>query len=113
MASIPTSATGRRDEDPTGVLHPLHYTYRMGDKWVNVTTVPMLYAAYPLYLVGGDRAVLLLPMLGAVLCALAARALARRLGGGDGWTRVLDRRPRLAGRDLRARLLGAHPRPRR
>ena len=52
-------------DDPTGVLHPLHYTYRMGDKWVNVTTFPMLYAAYPLYLVGGDRAVLLLPMLGA------------------------------------------------
>ena len=24
-------------------------------------------------------------MLGAVLCAFAARALARRLGGGDGW----------------------------
>jgi len=43
------------------------------------------YAAYPLYLVGGDRAVLLLPMLGALVCALAARALARRLGGGDGW----------------------------
>ncbi len=71
--------------DPTGVLHPLHYTYRMNDKWVNVTTLPMLYAAYPLHLVGGDRAVLLLPMLGAVLCAFAARALARRLGGGDGW----------------------------
>jgi hypothetical protein len=73
------------DADPTGVLHPLHYTYPMGDKWVNVTTVPMLYAAYPLYLVGGDRAVLFLPMLGAVLCAFAARALARRTGGGDGW----------------------------
>lgn len=71
--------------DPTGVLHPLHYTYRMGGKWVNVTTVPMLYAAYPLYLVGGDRVVLLLPMLGAVLCAFAARGLARRTGGGDGW----------------------------
>ena len=84
-ASIPTSATGPPKHDPTGVLHPLHYTYRMGGKWVNVTTLPMLYAAYPLYLVGGDRAVLLLPMLGAVLCAFAARALARRLGGGDGW----------------------------
>jgi hypothetical protein len=74
------------EHDPTGVLHPLHYTYRMGGKWVNVTTLPMLYAAYPLFVVGGDRAVLLIPMLAAVLCALAARALARRLGGGDGWT---------------------------
>jgi hypothetical protein len=71
--------------DPKGILQPLYYTYRVGDKWVNVTTLPMLYAAYPLYLVGGDRGVLLLPMLGAVLCALAARALARRLGGGEGW----------------------------
>jgi hypothetical protein len=73
-------------DDPTGVLHPLHYTYRMGDKWVNVTTLPMLELAYPLYRVGGDRAVLLLPMLGALLCAFAARALARRVAGGDGWT---------------------------
>jgi hypothetical protein len=64
--------------DPKGVLHPLHYTYDIGGHWVNVTTLPMLEAAYPLYHLGGDRAVLLLPMLGAVLCAFAARALARR-----------------------------------
>ena len=70
--------------DPQGLLQPLHYTYRVGDKWVNVTTLPMLDAAYPLYLVGGARAVLLLPMFGAVMCALAAAALARRVGGGDG-----------------------------
>jgi len=72
--------------DRGGVLHPLHYTYRIEGKWVNVTTLPMLYAAYPLYRFGGDRAVVLLPMLGAVLCAFAARALARRFGGGDGWS---------------------------
>jgi hypothetical protein len=70
--------------DPDGVLQPLHYTYRVGDKWVNVTTLPMLVAAYPLYVVGGDRAILLLPMLGAVMCALAAAALVRRFRGGDG-----------------------------
>lgn len=70
--------------DPQGELQPLHYTYRIGDKWVNVTTLPMLVAAYPLYLVGGDRGVLLLPMLGAVVCALGAAALMRRLVGGDG-----------------------------
>lgn len=70
--------------DPHGALQPLHYTYRVGDKWVNVTTLPMMVAAYPLYLAGGNRAVLLLPMLGAVACALAAAALTRRLVGGDG-----------------------------
>lgn len=71
--------------DPRATLHPLYYTYRVGDGWVNVTTLPMLYAAYPLYQVGGDRAVLLLPMLGALLAALAARSLARRLGARTGW----------------------------
>src|SRR4029078_6689376 len=34
---------------------------------------------------GGPRAVLLLPMLGAAFAALAARALSRRIAGGDGW----------------------------
>src|SRR5207302_443109 len=52
--------------------------------WVNVTTLPMLYLADPLYRLGGYRLTLLLPMLGSVLAALAARVLARRLGGG-GW----------------------------
>lgn len=70
--------------DPDGVLQPLHYTYRVGNKWVNVTTLPMLVAAYPLYVVGGERGVLLVPMLGAVACALAAAALVRRFRGGDG-----------------------------
>ena len=71
--------------DPAGRLHPLYYTTHPNHRWVNVTTLPMLYAAYPLYLAGGYRLTLLLPMLGSVLTALAARALARRVGGGDGW----------------------------
>ena len=71
--------------DPRGTLHPLYYTHRVGDGWVNVTTLPMLVAAYPMYVVGGDRAVLLLPVLGAMLAALAARSLARRLGARSGW----------------------------
>ena len=67
--------------DPSGVLHPLYYTEHVADHWVNVTTLPMLYAGWPLYRIGGIRALLLLPMLGGVLCALAARRLARLLGG--------------------------------
>ena len=73
------------DLDPRGDLHPLYYTSRVGDRWVNVTTLPMVLAARPLYSVGGERLILLLPMLGAAFAALAARALARRIGGGDGW----------------------------
>jgi hypothetical protein len=71
--------------DPSGRFHPLYQTHRLDQKWVAVTTLPMLDAAYPLYRLGGLRLALLLPMAGAVLAALGARALARRLGGGDGW----------------------------
>lgn len=71
--------------DPAGDLHPLVFTDQVGHTWAQVTTLPMLYAAYPLYRLGGAHAVVLLPILGAVACAFAARALARRLGGGDGW----------------------------
>ena len=73
------------DRDPEGRLHPLWYTSHVGERWVNVTTLPMVVAASPLYDVGGPRAVLLLPMLGAAFAALAARALSRRIAGGDGW----------------------------
>lgn len=73
------------DLDPEGTLHPLYYTSRLGDRWINVTTLPMVLAAAPLHAVGGPRAVLALPMLGAALAALAARALAQRLGSRDGW----------------------------
>lgn len=68
--------------DPEGRLHPLYYTGRYGHRWVNATTLPVLYAAYPLYRLGGYRLALLLPMLGSVAAALAAAALARRLSGG-------------------------------
>jgi hypothetical protein len=73
------------DHDPEGRLHPLWYTSHVGERWVNVTTLPMVLAASPLYDVGGPRAVLLLPMLGAAFSALAARALSRRIAGSDGW----------------------------
>jgi hypothetical protein len=71
--------------DPSGRFHPLYRTQLLDRKWIAITTVPMLDAAYPLYRLGGLRLALLLPMAGAVLAALGARALARRLRGGDGW----------------------------
>ncbi len=65
--------------DPDGSLYPMWATIQADDKWVNVTTLPMVLAARPLYALGGYRAALLLPMLGSVAAALAAGALARRL----------------------------------
>lgn len=74
--------------DPEGALHPLHYTNHIGDRWVNVTTLPALYLGYPLFRLAGYQGALLVPMLGAAFTALAARALVRRLTGPDeraGW----------------------------
>jgi len=75
--------------DPHGVAHPIALNYHIGDRWVNVTTLPMIYAAVPLHELGGLRGILLLPMLGGCLSALAARALARRIAARDrdraGW----------------------------
>jgi len=75
--------------DRDGIAHPIALNYHIGDRWVNVTTLPMVYTAVPLYELGGLRAILLLPMLGGVLSALAVRALARRVATRDreraGW----------------------------
>lgn len=68
------------DIDPDGSLYPMWDTFKAGDQWVNATTFPMIYAALPLYQLGGARAAGLVPVAGAVLAALAARALSRRLG---------------------------------
>lgn len=70
--------------DPEGRFHPLYYTSRVGDRFLNVTTLPMVLAAEPLWRVGGYRAALLLPMLGSVAAAFAARAIAERLVPGRG-----------------------------
>ncbi|MCD9622582.1 hypothetical protein [Rhabdothermincola salaria] len=75
------------DQDPDAELHGLFYTSRIGDRFVNVTTLPMLELGAPLYRAGGYRAALFLPMLGAVAAAFAGRALAGRAGGDErtGW----------------------------
>lgn len=76
------------DQDPGGGLHPLYQAARRADGgWVAVTTLPMIELARPLYDLGGYRAALVLPMLGAVATAFAARAVARRIGAtsADEW----------------------------
>ena len=72
--------------DPEARVHGLYYTSRIGDRFVQVTSLPMILVARPLWDLGGYRATLLLPMVGGIATAFAARALARRLGDGDGWT---------------------------
>lgn len=67
--------------DPDGSLYPMFSTARVGDSWVNVTTVPMLVLAFPLYLLGGATAAGLVPVAGTVAAALGARSLARRFAG--------------------------------
>lgn len=67
--------------DPRGDYHPLFDSLQNDEgEWVNVTTLPMLILARPLYEVGGYELALLLPMLGGVASALAARSIARRIG---------------------------------
>ena len=65
--------------DPEGTLHPYWGTVRRGDIWVNVTSLPMVLAARPLWDFGGERAVLLLPMLGSLFAALPAGGVSFRL----------------------------------
>jgi hypothetical protein len=72
--------------DPAATVHPFRDTRLIGDAYVDVTSLPMLYAAYPLWRLGGYRATLVWPIAGAVACAFLARAWARRLGGpAEGW----------------------------
>lgn len=67
--------------DPEGRFHPLLDT-QVNDEgeWINVTTLPMLFAARPLYEAGGYRLALVLPMLGALLAGFACRDVARQVG---------------------------------
>ena len=66
--------------DPTGRFHPFAHTAQTENgTWVNTTSLTMIYVARPLWAVGGARAILLIPMLGSVVAALAAGALHRRL----------------------------------
>lgn len=67
--------------DPDGSLYPMWSTSHVGDKWVNATTLPMIYLALPLYQAGGVHLAGLIPILGTLLAAVGAWRLARELGG--------------------------------
>ena len=69
------------EADPDGSLYPMWSTSQVDDQWINVTTLPMLLLALPLYAIGGALAAGLIPVAGSVITALAARTLAQRLGG--------------------------------
>jgi hypothetical protein len=72
--------------DPAATVHPFRDTQLVGDRYVDVTTLPMVVAAYPLWRVGGYRLALLWPMAAAVAAAFVARGIARRLNApADGW----------------------------
>ena len=70
-------------DDPNAAYHPLYDTAVVDGHYVQVTTVPFVLLAEPLWRLGGYRAIVLLAMLGGVACAFAAAALARRLGSDD------------------------------
>lgn len=73
--------------DPDASVHGLYYTSVVDGHFVNVTTVPVIELARPLFAVAGYRGALLWSMLGAVAAAFAARALALRSGADErrGW----------------------------
>jgi hypothetical protein len=74
------------DFDPGGTLHPIYDARPVDGDWVHVTTLPMLELGRPLWALGGYRLTLVLPMLGTMGAAFAARSLARRIGDeGVGW----------------------------
>jgi hypothetical protein len=87
LAAVDTGEHGRFDvgywmtvDDPELLLHPLYYTQTLDGRAQQLSTLPMVLVARPLVAVGGERAALLLPTLGAIAAALGAAQLARRLG---------------------------------
>ncbi len=75
---IPDIGYWAAEFDPDGSLHPYYKTVpRSGGIWVNVTTLPMLLVARPLWALGGFPLTLLLPIAGSVAAALGAGALER------------------------------------
>ncbi len=66
--------------DPDGEHHPLYNTSQRGDRWIQVTSLPMVLLSVPLWWMGGASALLLLPILSAPLAGWAAGRIAVTLG---------------------------------
>jgi hypothetical protein len=73
------------EADPAGANHPILFAYPYDDRFVQVTSVPLVVAGRPLWSLGGARAVVVLPVLSVVLAAYAARRLSKWATRGDGW----------------------------
>lgn len=71
--------------DPDGRFHPLLYTERIGDDWIQVTSLAYAYVGVPLWWVAGAHGLLVVPALGSLLAAFGARHLARAVGAPTGW----------------------------
>ncbi len=71
--------------DPDGRFHQLLKTAPTDAGWIQVTGLPLILPAVPLWDAGGASALLLLTVGSAPLAALAARRLARQLGADSGW----------------------------
>lgn len=76
--------------DLDGAVYPFIHTQRMPNGWwVNTTSVPLVFAARPLWEIGGPQLALLIPMAFAAIAALAGGAMERRMVGGTGLRSVL------------------------
>ncbi|HYF45012.1 MAG TPA: hypothetical protein VD926_02305, partial [Acidimicrobiales bacterium] len=72
------------EHDPDGTFHALANTGRVGDRWVQATSVPYSLATGVLWRLGGPAGVAALSMAASVASALAARRIARHLGADRG-----------------------------
>ena len=66
--------------DPDGVAHPFFSTRRTEQGWINVTSLPMIFATRLLAGPLGEFALLVVPIFGSILTCLAAAELGRRFG---------------------------------
>ena len=82
---VPEVGYWASDLDPSGGHHPLTKTIVVGHRYIQVTSYPFIYLGVPLWRLFGFNGLLVLPVLGSLLAAYAARRLALALGAARGW----------------------------